>query len=699
MPVQPLKTLLIEDEALRRSGSLLNSLMDNSLSLIYVKDAAGRYLLINRRYEEQLSLTRSDILGKTDLDLFDRETAEYFMSNDRRVLESGKKLVCDEQVVINGKLTTFISTKFPIRDELGNIIAVACISMDVSDRTEANARLRASEEKLRKISDSVLEAVVMIDDLGNVVHWNPAAERIFGYSAAEIIGRDAHDILTPPDLRAAAKEGMRNFLKTGGGKAVGNTLELSALRKNGELFPIEISVSAISLDDKHAAVAVIRDISERKRAERELARYREHLQELVAERTQELAEANRRLHEDICRRREAEKSLCQAHHELRVIYDGTADGLLVCEAESKRFLRANAAICRILGYCKEELLSMTAYDLRDPDHEGDVEQLLSEFVSGQRPFIAELPLRRKDGQIIYADITVSPIAYRGQSCILGMVRDTTERKQSQQELERYTQALESSNRQLEAANRRIGEEKQSKELLMAMVSHELRAPLHGILSYASFGLNKAKGEEGGTSQRYFEKIDRSGHELLEMVNDLLNLAKLEAGKEKLEPAETDVYELVASELEEFSLQAAEKSISIECPRPPDAIRANIDACKITRVVRNLVSNAVKFSPLGRKIDVSLRASEGCFSIAVADQGEGIPDDELNIIFGTFSQSRNKRAGGGTGLGLAICREIVTAHRGQIWAENGPQGGAVVTFRIPLDPFQNNALELAGHAIH
>ena len=108
MPVQPLKTLLIEDEALRRSGSLLNSLMDNSLSLIYVKDAAGRYLLINRRYEEQLSLTRSDILGKTDLDLFDRETAEYFMSNDRRVLESGKKLVCDEQVVINGKLTTFI---------------------------------------------------------------------------------------------------------------------------------------------------------------------------------------------------------------------------------------------------------------------------------------------------------------------------------------------------------------------------------------------------------------------------------------------------------------------------------------------------------------------------------------------------------------------------------------------------------------
>ena len=541
---------------LQQSESLLKSLVDYSPSVIFVKDTAGQYCMVNRRFEELVSLSAGDILGKTDLELFGEETARDLVEKDRRVIEKGERFISDDLVLAGGKEHTFLTTKYPIRDVDGSITGVAGIAMDISTR---------------------------------------------------------------------------------------------------------------------------------KQVEEELMRYQERLEELVDERTFELEEANKRLQKDVKKRRKAEKELAQANHELQVIHDGTVDGLMVVDAESKRFLRVNSVICQIFGYSEQEMLSMDVFDIRPQDAQDDVHAIFRELAGRKQSSLEDLPLVKKNGDVIYVDMSVSPVVYHGHKCLMGLIRDTTERKQTQQKLAHYTEALEETNRSLEEANRRVMEEKRAKELLMAMMSHELRTPLHGILSYASFGISNINKHEDEKTLRYFKKIDDSGQELLNMVNDILDLAKLESGKDSLQPVEADIYKLILQEAGELSIIAAKRKIAIHCQPPKQRIVAVVDDGKIIQVVRNLISNAIKHSPDNGTVRVELSRSEEAFKVSVIDEGEGIPEEDIEMIFEDFSQSCNRKAGG-TGLGLTICKEIVSAHGGRIRAESSHEGGAVFTFEIPLDKF-------------
>jgi signal transduction histidine kinase len=215
----------------------------------------------------------------------------------------------------------------------------------------------------------------------------------------------------------------------------------------------------------------------------------------------------------------------------------------------------------------------------------------------------------------------------------------------------------------------------AKNLFLANVSHELRTPLHAILSYASFGVKKIDTADKNTLFRYFQQIEASGKSLLAFFNDLLDLAKLEAGKMRYELSASDVVWITRSVLEEFRSLAEQKHIKLEY-HGPERFNAELDPTRFAQVVRNLVSNAVKFTPEGRHIWVHLIPQEDDFLLRVDDEGCGVPEDELDTIFESFYQSsRTKTSAGGTGLGLAICREIVLAHGGRIWVENRREGGA------------------------
>ncbi len=158
-----------------------------------------------------------------------------------------------------------------LRNDAGDVVGMLGVALDVTKRKRAEGALRANERRLRTITDSALDAVVMIDPDGRIAHWNPASEAIFGYSAEEVLGKEVHGILTPPRYREAAMEGHSQFLSSGRGAAIGKTLELVALRKDGTEFPIEISVNSIEQDGDRWAVAVLRDITERRRAEESLS--------------------------------------------------------------------------------------------------------------------------------------------------------------------------------------------------------------------------------------------------------------------------------------------------------------------------------------------------------------------------------------------------------------------------------------------
>lgn len=215
----------------------------------------------------------------------------------------------------------------------------------------------------------------------------------------------------------------------------------------------------------------------------------------------------------------------------------------------------------------------------------------------------------------------------------------------------------------------------AKNQFLANVSHELRTPLHAILSYASFGVKKIDTADKNTLFRYFQQIETSGKSLLSFFNDLLDLSKLEAGKMRYELSASDVVWIIRSVLEEFRSLAEQKRLKLEF-QGPERYEAELDPTRFAQVVRNLVSNAVKFTPEDRHIWVHLIPQDGDFLLRVDDGGCGIPEDELDTIFESFYQSsRTKTSAGGTGLGLAICREIVLAHGGRIWAENRREGGA------------------------
>ncbi len=222
----------------------------------------------------------------------------------------------------------------------------------------------------------------------------------------------------------------------------------------------------------------------------------------------------------------------------------------------------------------------------------------------------------------------------------------------------------------EAANR-------SKSEFLANISHELRTPLHGILSYARFGLNEAATAEREELHDFFHNVSHCADNLLHLVNDLLDLSKLEAGRMSLDFHVADLNPLVEVVIDEFRSLSAEQQVEIRYERPEQAIAATVDPERIQQVIRNLLSNAVKFSPPSAAVHVRLRRVGKAALLSVRDEGPGIPPDELETVFDKFVQSsKTKSNQGGTGLGLAICREIVGEHKGRIWAENNQGAGCI-----------------------
>jgi len=257
-------------------------------------------------------------------------------------------------------------------------------------------------------------------------------------------------------------------------------------------------------------------------------------------------------------------------------------------------------------------------------------------------------------------------------------------EESKRELERLNEQLEASVQQANVLAQEAEAANQAKSEFLANMSHELRTPLHSIISFASFGVKKYSTAKPEKLLDYFTRIKQSGKTLLELLNDLLDLAKLESGKVVFAFKPTDLVMLIKSATDEFDALLSERDLNVKLEMVEFDGQITIDADKIKQVLRNLLNNAIKFSPKGGIIDVAIFLLENSVKVSVSDQGPGIPQNELKTVFDKFVQSSKTKTGaGGTGLGLAICHEIIAAHKGRIWAENRLRGGAVFLFEIPL----------------
>jgi PAS domain S-box-containing protein len=361
-----------------------------------------------------------------------------------------------------------------------------------------------------------------------------------------------------------------------------------------------------------------------------------------------------------------------------------------------RIVMATRAVEQATGYTADELIGATPRIFQGPGTDrGTLDRLRQALEHGLRVQVDVLNYT-KDGRPVWVDLDVAPVRAESGRVThwIAIQRDITERKNAERDIARQRDELKAVADELRLAKQAADRANEAKSQFLANMSHELRTPMHAILSFSKLGLERVDETTADKLKRYFSNIRDSGERLTRLLNDLLDLSKLEAGRMQMTLQQVEVPVVIDECLIEFEPLLAAKSLRFEFRRPSEPLAASIDPIRIGQVVRNLLSNAIKFSPVGGRIELtldiggaaplpgSIPVPPGCFRMSVVDEGIGIPDAELEEVFDKFVQSSKTQAGyEGTGLGLAICREIVTAHGGTIRAL--PTGGRGSRFEVLL----------------
>lgn len=383
------------------------------------------------------------------------------------------------------------------------------------------------------------------------------------------------------------------------------------------------------------------------------------------------------------------RSVAEGLLRINAILASAKDGIAVLD-EMGRVDTFNAACEKLFGYDSSDVRGRSFSLFFSSMEEMKQGELTLTVLSRLAGHTISAMGRRKEGQTFPIEMGISEAWVHGTRIFTLMIRDVTERLRREEELRRAKEAAEAANT--------------AKSTFLANMSHELRTPMHGILSYATFGKKEAPKGDIPRLAGYFNQIFDSGHRLLALLNNLLDLSKLEANKMTYSMRQNDIWLAIQQVQSEFYGFAKERQLELVATKPAVPTRAVFDSEKIDQVLRNLVSNAVKFSTPGNKVEIEVnetsletvktqgegvRATEikvrvPALAISVLNRGVGIPETELETIFDKFAQSSKTRSGsGGTGLGLAICREIVGAHHGKIFPENEKDGRTRFTFVLPI----------------
>ena len=788
------------EEALKESEEKLNAMLRSIADHMSMVD---KDLNITWANETTKRTYGDDVVGRKCYEVYHRriEPCEPHPCITLKAFEDGKAHQCEREAVVeDGRLLHLLSTaNVALKDDEGKPLTVLETSRDITKRVLAAEALRKTQESLALAQRIAHMGSWDWDLVTDQLAWSDEICRIFGLEPQQFgaTSQAFFDSVHPDDRKMIKEAGNAAFEE---GEPF--SIEHRIVRPDGSERVVHEEAEVMRDQEGRAVrmIGTVQDVTERKLAEDELERHRDHLEEMVEERTAELGAANLQLQEEVAERKRAAEALKQSEEKYRSLHNNLPLGIFRSTPEGN-IISMNHALVRMFGCeSEEEAIKIPADQFHsDPQRRDELTRRLRTEGSVTD---FEILIRRQDGSEFWTSSNVHAVVdEEGKIVYLdGIVSDISERKQAEEELLRserryrelfnsisdfvYTHDLEGrflSINPVAAASlgytpdelmgrpvadfmapryqqdfydeylprirkegrfdgififvakdgvehcielrnvvveregfnpyvsgsarditERVWAEKEllkakeaaeaaskAKSTFLANMSHEIRTPMNAIMGMTSLVLDTDLDDE---QREFLETVQTSSHHLLDVINDILDISRIEAGKAELEEVVFSPRASLDQVMKILSLQAEGKGLNLTYrvrPEVPEAVVG--DAGRLRQVIFNLVNNAIKFTEKGQvEVEVgvdSLSEDEVVLGFRVADTGVGIPPDKLDEIFDPFAQADSSmtRKYGGTGLGLAISREWVRMMGGEIWVESEPERGSTFSFTARFRP--------------
>jgi two-component system, NtrC family, sensor kinase len=636
------------EKTIQESNEVLRVVLNSIPTRVFWKDKNLVFLGCNKIFARDAGFEKpEDIIGKDDYAMNWREQAELYRTDDRHIIESGdaKLFIEEPQTTPSGEQIHLLTSKVPLRNCDGEIIGVLGTYHDITGRKKAEQALLESESQLRAITVSAQDAIIMINAEGLISFWNQSAERILGYTKEEAIGQNLHKLIVPPRYLDDHNAAFAPFRHSGQGAAVGKTLDLEAIRKDGKEISVQLSLSSILLSDGWYGVGILRDITERKTADNKLKESQEILTNTVNKYTAMI---------------------------------NTVPAIMYIKGLDHKYTVVNEAFAKFIGLPQDQIIGKTDYELFPNDKAVSFHAVDKDAMENDKMVInQEEQVQDSNGITRWIATTKVPL-HGSQGFVIGLVgltQDVTEHHKSRQQLVQSDKLAA------------IG-------TLAAGVAHEINNPI----GYVNSNLNtmtkylikisqyiESCGIQGDTEKikeilkdfedAINESIEGSGR-VRKIVADLKSFSRVD----QAEKVYADINEGIKS-----TLNIVWNELKYKCKVEHDYGELPDLFCmpnQLNQVFMNILVNAGQaITGDSGLIKIKTWSDNSFIYVSITDNGCGIPEENVNKIFEAFFTT--KEVGKGTGLGLSLTYDIIKKHNGKIDVRSQVGVGTEFTITLPI----------------